>query len=136
MHDVFLSLGSNLGDRHENIKKALNALKNLCDTKLISTSNMYETEPLGVPDKQNLYINCCAHIQTKLSPHALLGACLGIESALGRKRTFKNAARVIDIDVLTYDDIIINTQELILPHPRMNERSFILDPLSEIKCNF
>lgn len=133
MHDVFLSLGSNLGDRHENIKKALNALDGLCDTKLINTSNMYETEPFGVPNKQNLYINCCAHIKTKLSPHALLGACLGIESALGRKRTFKNEARIIDIDVLTYDNITTNTEELILPHPRMHERSFVLSPLSEIK---
>lgn len=133
MHEVFVSLGSNLGNRFENIKKALNSLNNLCQTKLVTTSKMHETEPVGVPDKQNLYINCCAKLETNLSPQAFLGACLGIESALGRVRTFKNASRIIDIDLLIYDDLIINTRELVIPHPRMYERDFVLVPLSEIK---
>lgn len=133
MHEVFVSLGSNLGDRIQNINKALNSLKTLCQTKLIQTSKMHETEPVGVPDKQNLYINCCAKLETYLSPQTFLGACLGIESALGRVRTFKNSSRIIDIDLLTYDNLIINTKELIIPHPRMHERDFVMVPLSEIK---
>ena len=127
-----ISLGSNLGDRHKNIDNAIKALGSLYKTKVLAVSEKLETEPVGAPDKQNFYINCCLKIETELEPVTLLGACLGIESALGRVRSFKNAARVIDIDLLLYDDVVIDTKDLVLPHPRMYERDFVMIPLKKI----
>ena len=127
-----VSLGSNLGDRYKNIDNAIKALNSLHKTKVLSVSEKLETEPVGAPDKQGLYINCCVKLETELEPVTLLGACLGIESAVGRVRSFKNAARIIDIDLLLYDDVVLNTKDLILPHPRMYERDFVMMPLKKI----
>lgn len=132
LSEAILALGSNLGERMNNVKSAIKALNNLEKTSVLKVSNFYETEPFGTPEKQNKYINCCAQISTELSPEMLMGACLGIESALGRVRTHRFCARTIDIDILLYEDIIINSEMLTIPHPRMLERSFVLIPMNDI----
>jgi 2-amino-4-hydroxy-6-hydroxymethyldihydropteridine diphosphokinase len=131
MSRAVLSLGVNLGDRAENISAALKALSLLPDTQIIKSSGMYETEPVGFID-QPLFLNAVVLIETGLSPHALLGACLGIEAALGRIRQFKNGPRLIDIDLLVYEGVASDDRELILPHPRMGGRSFVLVPLADL----
>lgn len=132
MKEAVLEFGANLGNRESNIKSAIEAVKKLPETKVIAVSKFYETEPFGVPNKQNNYINCCAKIETNLEPHTLLGACLGIEASMGRVRTFKNASRVIDIDLILYGTLKVYSKDLILPHPRMLERTFVLVPLLEL----
>lgn len=131
MKEAALSLGSNLGNRVENLSSAIRALNLLCGTSVISVSHNYETEPFGV-EGQPMYLNCCAKIMTELSPVALLGACLGIEAAMGRYRVVPQAARPIDIDVLMFEGVRVQTEELTLPHPRMMERAFVLVPLQDI----
>ena len=132
MSEAVLSLGSNLGERVDNLEKAIQSLNTLEKTSVVKVSKFYETEPFGTPEKQNKYINCCAMISTELSPEILIGACLGIESAMGRVRTHRFCARTIDIDILLYENIKINSINLILPHPRMLERNFVLVPLNDI----
>lgn len=132
MSEAVLSLGSNLGERVGNLEKAIQSLNTLEKTSVIRISKFYETEPFGTPEKQNKYINCCAWISTELNPEILMGACLGIESAMGRVRTHRFCARTIDIDILLYEDLEINSVNLILPHPRMLERNFVLVPLNDI----
>ncbi len=132
MNEVFLSLGSNLGNKLENLNCAIKCLDNLIDTKVADISNFYETEPFGVSEKQDNYINCCLKLETDLSPEMLMGACFGIESALGRKRTHRFCSRTIDIDMLLYEDNFINEKNLTVPHPRMFEREFVLVPLHDI----
>ncbi len=132
MNEVFLSLGSNLGNRLENLNNAIKFLNNLISTKVVCVSNFYETKPFGILEKQNKYINCCLKLETDLSPEMLMGACLGIESALGRERTHKFCSRTIDIDILLYGNRSINEKNLTIPHPRMSERAFVLVPLYDI----
>ena len=127
MKEAVLALGTNLLDREKNLRTALEALKRLPGTVVEKVSSIYETEPFQTPDPQNDYLNCCVKLQTELTPEMLLGCCLGIESAMGRERPFKNAARIIDIDLLLYENEIINTEKLTLPHPRMKERLLKLD---------
>lgn len=129
---AIVGLGANLGDRESNIKSALLALDGLASTRVERVSGMYETQAVGVPDEQPDYINCVAVLQTELSARALLGACLGIESALGRRRAGYKAARTIDIDLLVYEGVTSRDEELMLPHPRMLERAFVLVPLKEL----
>lgn len=133
--EAVLEFGTNLGDRENNIKSAIDAVRKLPETEVISISKFYETEPFGVPDKQENYINCCAKIKTNLEAQTLLGACLGIEAAMGRIRTFKNAARIIDIDLILYGNLNIETKDLIVPHQRMLERLFVLVPLLDLYPN-
>lgn len=132
MSEAVLSLGSNLGERMSNLKNAIQALDNLEKTSVVKVSKFYETEPFGTQEKQNKYINCCAVISTELSPEMLMGACLGIESAMGRVRTHRFCARTIDIDILLYENLEVNLANLTLPHPRMLERNFVLVPLNDI----
>lgn len=132
MKEVFLSLGSNLGDKLENLSSAIKYINNLIDTKVIYVSGFYETEPFGVPQKQDNYINCCLKLETTLSPQMLMGACLGIESALGRKRDYRFCPRTIDIDILLYENENIHQKNLTIPHPRMFERAFVTVPLHDI----
>lgn len=129
--NAILGIGTNIGDRMQNLRAALDSLAKLPGTKIIKVSSVYETKPWGYADQDNFF-NLCVIVDTALSPHALLGACLGIEAAIGRVRTFKNAPRVIDIDLLLYEDREINTEELTLPHPFIRQRSFVLVPLHEI----
>ena len=131
MKEAALSLGANLGNRAENLESAIRALALLPSTRVVAVSRKYETEPFGV-ENQPMYLNCCAKIVTALSPSALLGACLGIEVAIGRERVSPHAARPIDIDVLMFENVHMQTEELTLPHPRMMERAFVLVPLQDI----
>lgn len=127
---VFLGLGSNLGNRHQNIIEALKMLEQK-GIKIIKVSRFIETDPVGLVP-QGLFINGCVKIETNLLPEALLDVCWEIESLLGRVRTMRNGPRTIDIDILLYDDITMNTEKLTIPHPRMYEREFVMIPLKEI----
>ena len=128
---AYLAFGSNIGDGVKNIDDALTALKNVPGIEVSKVSEYYITKPWGVIDQAD-FVNACAEIKTTLSPEALLGVCLGVEAGMGRVRKIKNGARISDIDVLLYSNVIRNTPELILPHPRMLEREFVLVPLSDL----
>ena len=133
MKKAVVALGPNLGNRWENLSKAIRALELLPgSTTVVASSHIYETEPFEVPDEQNKYLNMCAIVMTELSPRALLGACLGIEAAMMRERTVKNASRLIDIDLLLYEDEECYSDELTLPHPEIKNRAFVMVPLAEI----
>lgn len=131
MSIVLLGLGSNIGDRLENINTAIENLRRLPGTEITGVSHVYETEPVGYLD-QPLFLNAVIRIETTLSATAVLGACLGIEACMGRERTMKDGPRIIDIDVLIYDGFKSDTYELTLPHPRMAQRAFVLAPLSDL----
>jgi 2-amino-4-hydroxy-6-hydroxymethyldihydropteridine diphosphokinase len=131
-HNAYIGLGSNLGLREKNIAAALNALQTTRDIEVVKVSRLYETEPVGGPAGQPLFINAAAHIKTMLSPERLLGLCLAIEESLGRKRDIRWGPRTIDLDVLCYDQEIVTSPELTLPHPMMHERRFVMEPLVEI----
>jgi len=131
MKQAVIGIGTNIGDREKNLKKALESLSLLPRTSIKKISKVYETKPWGYEKQQNFY-NCCVLISTSLSPKALLGALLGIEAALGRIRLFKNGPRVIDLDLLLYEDYTRNEDELTVPHPRINERAFVLCPLKDL----
>ncbi|MBQ3380088.1 MAG: 2-amino-4-hydroxy-6-hydroxymethyldihydropteridine diphosphokinase [Clostridia bacterium] len=128
---VYLSLGSNIGDRTANLKTAVAKLGALESTRVESVSNVYETSPVDCGPCDD-YLNCCVKVSTLLSPRRLLHLVLETESEMGRERPYKNAPRVIDIDMLLYDDVISLDEELILPHPRMLGRKFVLVPLLDI----
>ncbi len=126
-----LSLGTNMGYRENNINAALDSLALVPDLKVLRVSSIYETEPWGITHQRNFYNNV-VEVETELSPNALLGVCLGIEAAMGRVRELKNGPRIIDIDVLVYENAVSDTKELQLPHPRIGERAFVLVPLKEL----
>lgn len=132
MKKAILSLGTNLNGRLKNLKTAVKFLKNIPGTKILKISKVYETEPFGVPNKQNNYYNCCLLLETKLNPHDLLDICLEIELLMGRTRPYKNAPRIIDIDLIYYENESYNDQNLILPHPRAKDRAFVLLPILDI----
>lgn len=136
MSRVFLSLGSNLGDRLSNIQQAVSSLSMSEHIKIIKTSSFYETEPWGNKD-QDWFINACIAIDTDFTCEELLKYCQNIEAQLGRirKANEKWSQRVIDIDILMYDDKIINTLNLIVPHPLMHLRAFVLVPMLEVKAD-
>ena len=126
-----LGLGTNMGDRLKNLENALNCINLLSKTKIVKSSAIYETEPWGYTE-QAQFLNCALLVETELSPNVLLGACLGIEAALGRVRVFKNGPRIIDIDLLLYEGFEANTDELTVPHKFIRERDFVLVPLHDL----
>lgn len=128
-HIVYLALGSNLGDREENLKQAIASLPPQMDVK--ARSHIYETPPWGYED-QPRFLNQVVKAQTYLQPEPLLKHIKRLEVALGRKATFRNGPREIDIDILLYDDLVLNTPILTLPHPHMHERGFVLLPMMDI----
>lgn len=128
---VFLGLGSNIGNREGNILAAVQALSNHPAIAVRAISSLYETEPFGVEDQAD-FLNAAAGIITSLSPYSLLTECLRIEHRLGRVRSKKWAPRVIDIDLLVYDDMMIQSEQLTIPHKLLAERKFVLVPLAEI----
>jgi 2-amino-4-hydroxy-6-hydroxymethyldihydropteridine diphosphokinase len=130
MAKVALSLGSNLGDKRGNIARALSALDR-GSARIVARSVDFRTEPWG-PVAQDWFVNACALAETALSPEDLLALCLRVEQELGRIRETKWGPRAIDIDILTYDDLAINTPTLTLPHPYAAKRAFVLVPLAEI----
>jgi GTP cyclohydrolase-4 len=127
--EVYLGLGSNLGDRMSNLASAVERLSRKITIKKISS--VYETEPVYYKE-QPLYLNAVLSAVTELDPFELLNFVKSIESDLGRQPSFRNAPRIIDIDILFYGGRIVETPELIIPHPRIAERAFVLVPLAEI----
>ena len=128
---AYVALGSNMGEAVNNIQTAIEALDSVPGIRVEEISGIYETKPWGY-DNQNNFRNACARLEVNISPEALLGVCLGIEAGMGRVRTIKNGPRVIDIDLIMYSGQTRNTAELILPHPRMKERDFVLIPLYDV----
>ena len=129
MSTVFVGIGSNLGNRIEN---CANAVRKISDFATVSAiSSIYETEPVGNEDQPN-FINCAVKIETDLSPYDLLLSLQSIEDILGRERIQKWGPRIIDLDILFYNDLVIESDELIVPHPMAHLRRFVLEPLSEI----
>jgi 2-amino-4-hydroxy-6-hydroxymethyldihydropteridine diphosphokinase len=128
-HTVYLALGSNLGDRVQNLKAAVSALSPQMVVK--AKSNIYETLPWGYDD-QPRFLNMALKAETYLKPEPLLKHLKRLEIALGRKASFQNGPRLIDIDILLYDDLVLDTPALTIPHPHMHERGFVLLPLTDI----
>jgi dihydroneopterin aldolase / 2-amino-4-hydroxy-6-hydroxymethyldihydropteridine diphosphokinase len=128
----YLGVGSNLGDRRNNIKSAVRKINALKETKVIKLSRIIETEPVGGPRAQAKFLNAALKIRTAFSPAALLRNLKNIEKELGRKKAARWGPRSIDLDILFYGDRIVNTGGLKIPHPRISERRFVLEPLSEI----
>lgn len=132
---VFLSLGSNLGDRNKNLLRSIEYLETI--SKIIKISSIYETKPFRVEIKQNDFLNLVVEIEYKNSPYDLLENISQIEKKLGRVRSEKrNEPREIDIDIIFFDDLIINEKKIIIPHPRFSERLFVLEPMDEIAPEF
>lgn len=127
----YLALGSNMGIRTANIRSAVSLIDadNCCN--VVMRSSFYLTKPVGVEDQPD-FVNAVVEVETSHSPRELLVLCKDIEQKLGRTRTFRWGPRVIDIDVLLYDDIKLDEEDFTLPHPRMMERAFVLVPLAEI----
>ena len=134
MNKAYLGIGTNIGNREENLKNALASLSLLPMTKVTAISKVYETEPVGYANQDD-FLNIAVEVETELTAQNLLGACLGIEAGLGRVRKIKNGPRIIDIDLLLYNDEEYDTATLVLPHPRMFERDFVLQPLLDIDFN-
>lgn len=128
---VYIGLGSNLGDRAANLRRAVEAIDALADTSVVATSSLYETEPRMYTEQPD-FLNACAKIRTALAPRKLLEALLDIEQSLGRVRQVENGPRSIDLDVLLYGHQIISEDGLEIPHPGLHERGFVLVPLAEI----
>jgi 2-amino-4-hydroxy-6-hydroxymethyldihydropteridine diphosphokinase len=127
----YVGLGSNLGDREAFLVGARAALAAARGVSVVAASRIYQTEPVGPP--QGRYLNAALALETALAPHALLALLLALEQAAGRRRgTERNAPRTLDLDLLLYGDACIETPELVLPHPRLHERAFVLVPLAEI----
>lgn len=129
-HKAYIGLGSNMGDKEENLGKALENMNN-DKCKVQKVSNMYGTKPVGYLEQED-FLNCTAEIKTLLTPVELVRFMLSIEKDLKRERVIRWGPRTIDLDVLLYDDIITYSEEIIIPHPRMHERLFVLKPLSDI----
>jgi len=127
----YLGVGSNLGNRRENVQKALDYLTRTKGIKIEKSSRIYETKPMGGP-LQGKFLNAAIKIRTSLKPQLLLETLKKIEKDLGRKPTVRFGPRAIDLDILLYGNQTIKTKNLIIPHPRMFRRQFVLKPLREI----
>lgn len=133
-HTVYLSLGTNMGDKKKNLLEAIEKIGKLENTKVTSQSTILETEPFGYTE-QDMFLNACIEIKTLFTPQELLEKLLSIELEMGRVRTIKWGPRIIDIDILFFDDEIIQDKNLAVPHPWISERMFVLEPLCEIAPN-
>lgn len=129
---AYLSIGTNMGDRLKNLQNAVDSLRLLPQTSVSEVSPVYETDPIGFEEQAD-FLNIAVELETMLTSEALLGALLGIEAALGRVRLFKNGPRIIDLDLLLFENETINNSVLTVPHPRMYEREFVLRPLCDLK---
>jgi 2-amino-4-hydroxy-6-hydroxymethyldihydropteridine diphosphokinase len=128
---AYLGLGSNLGDRAAALAGALAALRARPGIEVTRVSSLYATDPVG-PVPQGEFLNAAAEVRTRLGPRELLAACLEIEAGLGRLRTERWGPRAIDLDLLLFGELRMEEPDLVLPHPRMRERAFVLAPLAEI----
>lgn len=131
--NVFIGIGSNLGNPEENCRRGIVALNNIKSVNIIQCSSFYKTEPVGyAKPKQNWFINCVAKVETSLSPEHLLSCLQGLEIKMGRVKSMKWGDRIIDFDILLFDDKIIDKPDLKIPHPLYQERRFVLEPMVEI----
>ena len=126
---AYLSLGSNIGDREAHLREAIRQLGTT--GKVSALSSFYETEPVEFT-QQSLFLNCAVRLETSLAASDLMSRLLEIERELGRERVLKKGPRTIDIDILLFGDLVVNSAELTIPHPAMAERRFVLEPLAEI----
>jgi 2-amino-4-hydroxy-6-hydroxymethyldihydropteridine diphosphokinase len=126
---AYLSLGSNLGDREAHLREAMTRLEST--GSVLAMSSLYETEPVEFTE-QGWFLNCAIKLETGRSPGELMAAILGIEQEMGRRRVQKKGPRSIDIDILLFDQIVVESTELTIPHPAMHQRRFVLEPLAEI----
>ncbi|MGA8054616.1 MAG: 2-amino-4-hydroxy-6-hydroxymethyldihydropteridine diphosphokinase [Burkholderiales bacterium] len=131
MYRAYVALGANLGDPVAQVRSALTALGDVAESALVGLSSLYRTAPIGYTDQPD-FINAVAALDTLLAPRHLLDALLSIEVRFGRERTFANAPRTLDLDLLLYDRLEVREAGLEIPHPRMHERVFVLAPLVEI----
>jgi 2-amino-4-hydroxy-6-hydroxymethyldihydropteridine diphosphokinase len=129
---VFILAGSNLGDREAHLAHAVASLAEA--GTVAHTSSVYETEPVGYPD-QAWFLNQAIEMDTRLTPHGLLCLCQSVEASRGRVRYFANGPRTLDLDILLFGDMVVNDKDLIIPHPRMAERRFVLVPLAQIAAD-
>jgi 2-amino-4-hydroxy-6-hydroxymethyldihydropteridine diphosphokinase len=129
---VYIGLGSNLGDRAATIRAALRALEERGDVRVVRCSTLHETDPVGGPRGQPRYLNAVAEVETGLTPRELLAKMQELERKYGRRRDVPNGPRTLDLDLLLYGDRVIDEDDLIVPHPRMWERPFVMRPLEEI----
>jgi len=127
---AFVAIGANLGDARETVERAIADLATLPKTRLVACSSLYKTAPVDAtgPD----FVNAVVQLETALDPHALLAELHRLEAVAGRERPYRNAPRTLDLDLLRHGDAVMETETLTLPHPRMNERAFVLLPLAEI----
>ncbi len=128
---AYIALGANLGDAAATLRAAYGALANLTGCNLLKTSSLYHTAPIGYANQPD-FINAVACIETELSPQQLLDTLLDLEARFGRVRAEKNGPRTLDLDILLYDQQEIDLPDLIIPHPRLHLRAFVLHPLAEI----
>jgi 2-amino-4-hydroxy-6-hydroxymethyldihydropteridine diphosphokinase len=124
---AFVGLGSNLGDRHAHLARAVEGLPGV-----VAVSQLYETEPVGGPPGQGPYLNLVVELDTELGPRALLEVARQLEEDAGRRRGVRFGPRTLDVDVLLVGDLVVDDEDLIVPHPRMWERRFVVDPLAEL----
>jgi 2-amino-4-hydroxy-6-hydroxymethyldihydropteridine diphosphokinase len=134
MNKTYLLTGGNEGDRYFHMQQAMTNIELICG-RVIQLSSLYETAPWGKSDQAD-FLNQVLLVETNLRPKQLLQSILEIEKALGRKRTIRNAPRTIDIDILLYDSEVIESDGLTIPHPRISERRFVLEPLNEIAADY
>ena len=130
MSTVYIGIGSNLGDRHKNCLRAIELMKQNW-LSVVKQSLVHETAPWGLTE-QPAFLNMAVEAETGLAPLELLGLLKKIEKDMGRQETVRWGSRIIDLDILLYDDIILKTDALVIPHPLMHEREFVLDPLAEL----
>ena len=131
LHTAFVGLGSNLEDPSSQLQRAFADLDALPGARLVARSSLYRSAPVGYLDQPD-FVNAVAQLETSLTPQALLQSLLDIEHRHGRERTFRNAPRTLDLDVLLYDDLRLHEHGLTLPHPQMHLRAFVLQPLLEL----
>jgi len=132
-HTIYIALGTNLSDRMSNLRAAIDALPP--DVNVIARSHIYETPPWGYED-QPAFLNMVVKAETDLEPELLLKYLKELEAELGRESNFRWGPRLIDLDILFYDDLVIDTPPLVIPHPRLHERGFVLVPLADVAADF
>lgn len=127
---VYLSLGSNMGEREANLSEAIQRLEGLADVKAVSA--FYETEPVEVEREQSWFLNCAVKMETELMAEEFLRQMLAVEQAMGRRRIEPKGPRIIDLDIILFGNTVLDTPDLTIPHPAMPHRRFVLEPLAEI----
>jgi 2-amino-4-hydroxy-6-hydroxymethyldihydropteridine diphosphokinase len=130
----FIGLGANLGDPQAQVRRAIAAIASLPRTRLLATSSLYRSAPLGVGEQPD-FINAVAQVETASTPRELLDELITVEARFGRDRPFPGAPRTLDLDLLLYGDRLIDEPGLVVPHPRMHQRAFVLLPLAEIAAD-